>query len=142
MMESYLSILEDSLNKKLELLKKGVGIVLVIGSMYISVEALAWSNVLLAAFSMLVKMFPCRKLIGYTMREQAADLFPAAGLSLVMCVAAYLLGQITLPVLPALAVLVLQVAAGAGVYIGLSALLRVDCFQDCLHIITSYIKKK
>lgn len=127
---------------KLELLKKGVGIVLVIGTMYISVEALAWSNVLLSGFSVLVNMFPCRKLIGYTMREQAADLFPAAGLSLVMCVAAYLLGQITLPVLPALAVLVLQVAAGAGVYIGLSALLRVDCFQDCLHIITSYIKKK
>ncbi len=125
---------------KLELLKKGVGIVLVIGSMYISVEALAWSNVLLAAFSVLVNMFPCRKLIGYTMTEQAADLFSAAVLSLVMCGAVFLVGQVTMPVLPVAAVLVLQVLVGAGVYIGLSALLGVECFRDCIVLIRSYIK--
>ena len=126
---------------KLELLKKGVGVVLVIGSMYISVEALAWSNVLLAGFSVLVNMFPCRKLIGYTMLEQTMDLLPAISLSLVMCIVTHLLGWLAMPVLPVFAVLVLQVVVGAGIYIGLSALLRVECFRDCMNILSGYRKR-
>lgn len=127
---------------KLELLKKSVGIVLVIGSMCISVEALAWSLVILGVFSAFVNMFPCRKLIRYMMREQVIDLLPAVGMSSVMCAVVYMLGEIIMPMLPVFVVLLLQVVVGAGVYIGLSALLRVACLRDCLRLISSYVKKQ
>ena len=127
---------------KLEVLKKSVGVLLVIASMYVSVEALAWSSVVLAIFSSAVNMFPCRKLIGYTMSEQIGDLFPIAVLSLVMCGVVYLFGLLTMPVLPLAAVLALQVMIGAGVYIGLSALLKVACFWDCITLIRGYLKKR
>ena len=72
---------------KLEILKKAVGIVLIILTMKISVIALAWSAVAFAFFSTIVNMWPIPKLINYSFFEQFKDILPI----IVCCVTSGLL---------------------------------------------------
>lgn len=61
---------------KLEILKKTIGIFLVVGTMLISVKALAISAVVFAIISMLINMWPNRILINYGIYEQMMDIIP------------------------------------------------------------------
>ena len=120
----------------LELVKKTVGILLVLGSMFISVEALAVSNIVLAIFSVFVNMVPCTKLIGYAVKEQIKDLLPAFLLSILMGLAVFALNAASLPTL---GLLIAQIVVGAIVYIALSLVFRVQSFFDCLKLLRSYL---
>lgn len=70
------SIGRSDLCLKLEILKKSIGVLLVLSTMFISVEALAWSSAAFAMISMLINMIPNKKLISYSVYEQFKDLLP------------------------------------------------------------------
>ena len=67
----------------LEIIKKSIGIILIVSTMFISVEALAWSSSAFAAISMIINMIPNRKLISYSMLEQFKDLLPIGFMTIV-----------------------------------------------------------
>lgn len=71
---------------KLEIMKKTIGIVLVISTMFISVRALAYSAVAFAVISMIINMVPSRNLIGYTFLEQIIDILPCIVASFVSAI--------------------------------------------------------
>ena len=70
------SVGRSDLCLKLEVIKKTIGIGLVVLTMSISIKALAWSNALFAFISMLINMIPNHKLINYSIKDQFVDLFP------------------------------------------------------------------
>ena len=117
---------------KLEMLKKGIGIAIILVTMNYGVTAIAAGNAAFAAVSMFINMLPNRRLIGYTIRQQFADLLPAALLSLAMGGVVYALGALPWP---PLALLPLQIAAGGAVYLLGSVAFRLESFTYLFDIL-------
>lgn len=113
---------------KLEILKKSIGI----GSLVVAVFcfdspiAIAMTGVFTTFTSCFINAYPNKKLICYSYLEQIKDILPSFALSILMlgCVLA-----IQLLKLGSFVTLVLQVLAGAAVYIVLSAALRLKPFR-------------
>lgn len=117
---------------KLEFVKKSIGVVPILVTMKMGVYALAFSGVIMAGISMLLNMLPNRKLIGYRLREQFADIAPAFVLSSIMGGTVYCIGFLPWQ---DLVVLILQVTVGAVIYIAGSALFKMDSFLYLLNFI-------
>ena len=120
---------------KLEFIKKGIGIVLILITMQINVYALALSNVIMACISMLLNMAPNKKLIGYGFKNQIIDIAPAAILSMIMGIVVW-----CIEIIPAndAIVLVLQIVVGIVIYVGGSKIFKIDSFDYIL----GFIRKK
>lgn len=124
---------------KLEVVKKGIGVILILATMNVSVEALAFSNVILAGISMIVNMIPNKKLIDYGIGEQFKDLAPSVILSVVMGFAVWAVGNIDVSNLVMLA---LQLCAGVAVYVLGSVLFKVDSFYYIWNLLKQMLGRK
>ena len=80
---------EGNLCLKLEIIKKLIGIVLIIISMDISVLYLALSNVLFAFLSTIINAFPNKRIINYGFFDQLLDIAPSFFISFIMAIASY-----------------------------------------------------
>ncbi|MCM3670902.1 lipopolysaccharide biosynthesis protein [Mesobacillus maritimus] len=124
---------------KLEILKKIVGVTMLLLSMSIDVYAIAISNAIFACISMIINMIPNKKLMNYSMLEQFRDLAPSFFLSIIM-------GGIIYPIsflsLPAMAIITLQVLTGGIIYVGASFILKLDSFVYLLNILNKVVKKQ
>lgn len=118
---------------KLEIVKKAMGLMgLAVGIKFgplvlISIKAA------LDFLTTFVNAWPNKKLLGYGIFSQWADILPSAGISLIMCGAVYGIG----PFLPGGVWMRLagQVLCGAGAYIFLAAVFRMESFEYLLGII-------
>ena len=124
---------------KLEIIKKTIGVAIIIISMNYGVLYIAIGNALFAVISMIINVIPNRNLIGYSAWQQIKDLFPALSLSCIMGISVYF---ITLFELPVLVELVLQVITGGVVYLILSWLFKLDSFMYLVNIAKSFIKSR
>ena len=124
---------------KLEILKKTIGVSIILLTMNIGVLAIAIGNAAFAVISMFINIAPNRKLIGYTVGEQIKDIIPPLVLSILMGIAVTCIGQIDVP---AIIGLVLQIAAGGAFYFIGSYLFRLDSFLYLLDIVKSFIREK
>ena len=117
---------------KLETAKKIIGVSLIFVTMRMGVMAVVFSNLLVAAISIIMNIYPNKKLIGYGYTDQFKDVFPALFLSSVMGAAVWgiylLLGN-------SVYVLILQLISGAAIYVGLSLLTHNDSFGELLKIV-------
>ena len=113
---------------KLEIIKKSYGLVaLIIAVIFFdSPLAIALTGAITTVLSCFVNAAPNKKLVGYSYWEQLADILPSLLLSIVMLAAVLALGQ--LPLSPMLTMLI-QMAVGVVVYVGLSLLTRVKPFM-------------
>lgn len=124
---------------KMEIMKKLLGMIFVVSTMFISVEAMAYSLLINTLFSTMINSFPNKKLLQYSWFEQMKDILPNIGLALLMGVPVLLMQYLPLPTI---VVLILQVIAGAVIYIGLSALLKLEIFTYLLNLVKDFMKKK
>lgn len=124
---------------KMEIMKKLLGMIFVVSTMFISVEAMAYSLLINTLFSTMINSFPNKKLLQYSWFEQMKDILPNIGLALLMGVPVLLMQYLPLPTI---VVLILQVIAGAAIYIGLSALLKLEIFTYLLNLVKDFMKKK
>ncbi|MBI0577476.1 lipopolysaccharide biosynthesis protein [Neobacillus cucumis] len=122
----------------LEILKKVIGVTMLLISMNISVYALTISNAVFAGISMIINMIPNKKLINYSMAEQFRDLAPPLLLSITMGGIIYTLSWISLP---ALAILGLQVLCGGIIYVGASYIFQLDSFIYLSEMIIKKVSK-
>ncbi len=112
---------------KLEIIKKAMGFAGLLAGIRFGPLVLVTIKAALDFFSTFVNAWPNKKLLGYGIFSQWADILPAAALSLVMCAAVYGL-QFVLPG-GAWLKLLLQIASGAGIYGTLAALFRLESFR-------------
>lgn len=124
---------------KLEIWKKIIGMLLLLGTMYISVEAMAYSLLISTLASMIINSWPNKKLLSYSFVEQIKDILPSILLAVGMGAIVYFIGLINLPALP---ILIVQVILGVLVYIIGSIVFKLEPFIYLLGIIKPMIQKR
>lgn len=124
---------------KLEIWKKVIGLILLLSTMFISVEAMAYSLLISTLSSMIINSWPNKKLLNYSFLEQVKDILPSIFLAVGMGVVVYLIGFLPVPTLP---LLIIQVICGGIIYIMGSALLKLEPFEYLVGIIKPMIQKR
>ena len=117
---------------KLEIIKKCVGLTLLIITMRISVLAMAISLLFSGVCSLIINSWPNRKLLDYRVEEQIKDILPNIIMALVMGVGVYAIGMTPLPVIVRL---IIQLLAGMMVYYLLSRATKNETYYYALDII-------
>lgn len=111
---------------KLEVIKKIFGLTIIISTVFISLEALTYSTLLVSVISQIVNSWPNKKLLSYGYFEQLKDIGPSILLSCVMGAAVYM---ITLFHMNDLITLALQIISGIVIYIALSKILHLEIYE-------------
>ena len=120
---------------KLEIIKKVIGVVLLLIAIQISPLAVAIINAVFAGISALINILPNKKLIGYGVGEQIKDILPSLILSIIMYV---LVSPIVSIGCADIITIFLQICLGVIVYIIGSYVLKIEAFLYILN----FIKKK
>ena len=123
---------------KMEIVKKVVGIALLLSTMWFGVMIMAYSLLLSTVLSSIINAFPNKKLLGYSYWEQLKDILPSVLLSVVMggivfCVQFIPLAEIW--------ILLIQVPLGAVIYIAGAKIFKFESFEYLLGIIKNLFKK-
>lgn len=124
---------------KLEIIKKIMGMTLLLGTMRISVMAMAYSLIVSSILSQIINSWPNRRLLNYSYLEQLKDILPAILLAVGMgCIvsAVQLLG------ISSAVTLLIQIPLGALIYICGSKMLRLESFEYLLDMIRNFTKRK
>lgn len=123
---------------KLEIIKKVVGILLIIAAIPLGVTAMAVTAVIVAVFSAIVNAVPNKKLLGYTFKMQIQDILPTLLLSGVMFAVTFPISFLDINIW---LMLIIQVIVGAVVYIGLSVIFKVESFKYILGLVKGLLKR-
>ena len=124
---------------ELEIIKKAVGMILLLFTMRISVMAMAYSMIISSILSQIINSWPNWKLLDYNYCEQLRDILPSIMLALLMGGGVYYLKFLPLPTV---IILFIQFILGAAIYIGISALLRLEEFEYLSGLAKSFIKRR
>lgn len=124
---------------KLEIMKKIVGMVLLLITMKISVMAMAVSLFVSGIFSQIINAWPNKDLLGYSYLEQLKDIMPNILLAVFMGIIVYFINFLHTPTIITLLV---QIIFGAIIYIRGAKLLKIDSFEYVINIIKNYKNKK
>lgn len=124
---------------KLEVLKKVVGVIILLVSIPFGVFAIALGAVIANIFAALINVIPTKKLLGYSYIEQIRDylncIIPLAG----MMASCFIVG--VLPINNTVLVL-LQVFVGVLSYVILSVITKNESFNYVINIIKRMLLKK
>lgn len=124
---------------KLEIIKKIVGLIAILITMWISVEAMAYSLLVTTVLSQIINSWPNRKLLGYSYLDQIKDMLPQIALSLIMGIILYLVQLIGLN---SLLTLCIQIPLGIVIYILGSKVLHIDSYEYVISILKGFKKKR
>lgn len=123
---------------KLEIIKKVVGITAILITFKISVMAMAYSLLVTSVLSQIINSWPNKKLMNYSYIEQLKDILPGLLLAAFMGGSVYCVNFLHLN---NWLTLIIQVPLGAIIYIGLSALFKLESFTYILNMIKPVIRK-
>lgn len=124
---------------KLEIVKKCVGIVLLFSTMWFGVMVMAYSVLVNSILSQIINSWPNRKLLNYSYGDQLKDILPCILLAIGMGICVRPISQIGMS---AFATLFVQIISGAAIYIGVSAVLKIDSFVYLYDNILNFLSKK
>ena len=124
---------------KLEFIKKPILLGVLLYTSSISPIALSIGTALYAVVAAAVNAHPNKKLIGYSYREQLADVLPQMLIALAAGAAAWAIGLLNWNIM---LTLLLQLATGAGIYLLLAKLFRLESLDYSLKTVQDYIQAK
>ncbi len=124
---------------KLEIIKKVMGMVVLLSTMWFGVMTMAYSLLLTSILSQLINSWPNRKLLDYRYSEQFKDMLPQILLSLTMGAIVYCVSFLHLS---DIATLCIQVPLGAAVYCLGSWLFKLESFEYVLTMLKNFINRK
>ena len=123
----------------LEIIKKAVGMVLLLVSMWYGVMAIAISLLVSDIICQIINSWPNKKLINYGYFEQLKDITPSIILAWVMCGIVYCVSFLGLN---DILTLVIQIPLGVAIYTLGAKLFKMESFDYLLVVIKSIIGKK
>lgn len=123
---------------RLEIIKKIVGLAILLSTMWFGVMAMAYSLLLSSVLSQIINSWPNRKLLKYGYLEQVRDFASGILLAVLMGICVHFVEYMSLPMI---VTLVIQIVLGAIIYIVGSAILKLEEFQYLLEMIKSIMKK-
>lgn len=124
---------------KLEIIKKVMGMVVLLSTMWFGVMAMAYSLLVTSVLCQLINSWPNRKLLDYKYSEQFKDMLPQILLSLTMGAIVYCVSFLNLS---DIATLCIQVPLGAAIYFGASWIFKLESFKYVLDVLKGFIHKK
>lgn len=119
---------------KIEIIKKFIGMILLIITMNISVMAMAYSLLISCLISQIINSWPNRYLLKYSYIDQIKDILPNIVMALIMGGFVYFISYLNLPILVSL---VVQILSGGIIYLILSILTKNDSFIYLINILKS-----
>jgi len=123
---------------KLEIVKKIIGVVVLIVTLPMGLIPMAIGQVVTSLIFTFINSYPNRKLLNYKYLEQIKDILPSFLISVVMGIAVY---SIIFLGLNNIITLLLQVLVGILIYIGLAYIFKLECFNYLLNMLKSMLKK-
>ena len=123
---------------RLEITKKIMGMTILLSTMWFGVMAMAYSLLLSSVLSQIINSWPNRKLLGYGYLEQVRDFAPGILLAVIMGICVYFISFLHLSTI---VTLLIQFIVGAAIYIGVSAILKLEEFEYLLGMVKSFLKK-
>lgn len=99
---------------KIEIIKKFIGMILLIITMNISVMAMAYSLLISGLISQIINSWPNRYLLKYSYIDQIKDILPNIVMALIMGGFVYFISYLNLPILVSL---VVQILSGGIIYL-------------------------
>lgn len=124
---------------RLEILKTIVGFAAVLITMWISVEAMAYSLLVTSVLSQIINSWPNRKLLNYSYLEQLKDILPGILLAVFMATCVFTVQFLHLN---DWLTLLIQVPLGGIIYIGLSKLFKLESFEYILEMTKNFITER
>lgn len=124
---------------KLEILKKCVGVILLLATMWFGPMAMAYSMLISSIASQIINSWPNRKLLGYSYAEQIKDVLSSILLAVAMGMAVWCVSLTNLPVL---IVFIVQLLLGAVIYVAGSAFFRIEAYVYLKKLLGSFVEKK
>lgn len=121
---------------KLEIVKKIIGMIVLVVTMWFGPLIMAWSMCFTGFISMFINSYPNRKLMDYKYGEQIKDIIPDIILSSIMGVTVY---SVEFLHLPTIVTLLVQILLGIVIYIALSKLTKNESFD---YIYSYFVKFK
>lgn len=123
---------------KLEVIKKIIGLVALLSTMWISVEAMAYSLLIVSVLSQIINSWPNNKLLDYHYGAQLKDMLPQIILSCIMGAVVYCVNFLSLS---SIVTLVIQVPLGVLIYLLGSKLMHIDSMEYIIKVALSLLKK-
>lgn len=123
---------------KLEIVKKIVGLTILLSVMWFGVMAMAYSLLLSSVLSQIINTWPNWKLLDYSYPDQLKDILPSILLAVGMGICVWL---VSLLHLSDVITLLLQIPLGAAIYIGVSAALHLDSYVFLIDTLRPMLKK-
>lgn len=124
---------------KLEIIKKCVGLLLLLTTMRISVMAMAYSLLVSGLISQVINSWPNRKLLKYGYLEQIKDILPSIILAIIM---GFLVSLIQLFKWNPVVTLIIEIPLGALIYILGSKILGLESYNYLIDMVKSFVVKK
>jgi len=121
---------------RLELVKKSIGLVLLVIGAFHGIMGIAWSQVVSSVVSFVINAHYSRRLLDYGVGDQARDSMPIIGVAIVMAGIVHVL-DLHLTLRPQIALIVLAVA-GAAVVALLGWLLRLATMAEMMALFRNH----
>jgi O-antigen/teichoic acid export membrane protein len=124
---------------RLEIIKKTIGILILLISIPFGVYALAIGQIVSGIISSFINAQPNKKLLGYSYLDQLKDVMPSLLLSFIMGAVAYC---VLFFKFSPLITMFLQIVIGAFVYVLLANIFKLECYSYLKGTILSLVKAK
>lgn len=122
---------------KLDLIRKTIGFTILVSTMWFGPLVMALSNLFFAVINQIINIYPNKKLLSYSYRQQMSDFLPAMFLAAVMFAIVY---SVKLFGLANWLTLLIQVPTGVLVYFIGSKLFKFDSFDYIVNTVKSLKK--
>ena len=124
---------------KLENIKKIIGLILLLSSMWFGVMAMAYSLLISTFISMIINAWPNRKLLEYKYIDQMKDIIPSIMLAVGMGICVYMIKYIGLTNLQTLFI---QIPLGIVIYVFFSRAMKIEAYTYLVGIIKKRMSKQ
>lgn len=123
---------------KMEIMKKVIGLIVLVIAMPYGVMAMAYSLLINTLISQMINAWPNKKFLDYGYIEQVKDFMPSILLAIAMGCCIYPISALKVP---DIITIILQVFSGAILYIAASILLKIEAFQYVWEIVKKLLNK-
>ena len=120
----------------MDILKKGIGEILLVLSVPFGVEAIAWSLVITNLIAVVINVYPNKDILEYGYKDQLEDISSSLLSSCIMGIIVFSVSYLNFN---PLIMLILQVIIGMVVFITLSVLTKNKTFK---YLISTLIKRR
>lgn len=123
---------------KLEIIKKIMGLTILVSTMWFGVMIMAYSLLLMDVLGQIINSWPNKRLINYSYLEQLKDIFPGIGTAVVMGLLVSLINYLSIA---EWLKLLIQIPAGILIFISLSKIFKIDSYSYLKTLIAGKIKR-